>query len=119
MIVVLVSNSASETAALAGRLAETFPECECLQFTDPLLSAKYIWNNPVDIVLAADRMRPVNGIDLLKNIRSKSPELPVVLVAEDGLMRARAEKLAVDGYWNKPVTAEQLAGLGELLRSRK
>ena len=115
MIVVLVSNSAAETAELAGRLTAVFAGCECLQFTDPLLSAKYIWNNPADIVFAAEHMRPANGIELLKNIRSNHPELPVIIVAEDDSMRGRVEKLAADGYWLKPVTEKQLQTLEKIL----
>jgi DNA-binding NarL/FixJ family response regulator len=119
MIVVLVSNSAAETSVLAGQLMAVFPDCKCLQFTDPLLSAKYIWNNPADVVLAAEYMRPANGIELLKNIRSNHPELPMIIVAQDDSMQGRAKKLAADGYWLKPVTEKQLAEITDMLHLTK
>src|SRR5574344_1429530 len=115
MIIVLVSNDIKEMDFLSLLFKEALPEGECLQFVDPMLSLKYIANNPADLVLAAERMRPANGIELLRNIRKIIPELPVVIVAEDDTMRERAEKLAVDGYWEKPVTAQQLQTLDKIL----
>lgn len=115
MIVVLVSNNVPEMDDLAARLMQILPGCECLRFIDPLLSAKYIWNNPVDIVFAAERMRLANGIELLKNIRSKYPELPFIIMAEDDAMQSRARELAADGYWQKPFAKEQLEELEKIL----
>lgn len=119
MIAVIVSNYPAETDELSRLLKGLYPDCECLQFTDPLLSAKYIWNNPADIVFTAEHMRPANGIELLKNIRRRRPELPVILMAEDDSMRGRAEKLAADGYLLKPVTEKQLIRISEMLHLTK
>ncbi len=115
MIFVLVNNNINEMAALSLLLKRAFPDSECLQFMDPMLSLKYIANNPADVVLTAERMRPANGIELLRNIRRISPELPVVVIAEDETMKERSEKLAADAYWQKPVTAEQLQDLDDIL----
>lgn len=115
MTIVLVNNDVNEMDSFSLRLKQVFPGSECLQFIDPMLSLKYIVNNPVDVVFAAARMRPANGIELLRNIRRISPELPVVIIAEDDAMRERAQKLAADGYWQKPVTIRQLQALDKIL----
>ena len=107
MLIVLVNNNTIEMDFLANQLARIFLQCECLQFIDPLLSAKYILNNHVDIVFTAERMRLANGLDLLRIIRSSLSTLPVIIWADDNDMSSSAEKLADDGYWKKPITNEQ------------
>ncbi len=108
MNIVLVNNNAADMTEFAQELMNVHQGLECLQFTDPLLSAKYIWNNPVDIVFAEERMRPVNGIELLRNIRRKKPELTVIILAEDESLREMAKDYSADEYWRKPVSREQL-----------
>lgn len=117
MNIVITSNNTAELAALSTTLQQVFPDCECRRFTDPLLSAKYVWNNAVDLLLVKERMRPVNCIELIKNIRSLKPELPVVILAEDEDMRERAEKLGADQYWVTPVSNEQWDRLREMMLS--
>ena len=115
--IVITSNNTAELAALSTTLQQVFPDCECRRFTDPLLAAKYAWNNAVDLMIVKERMRPVNCIELIKNIRSLKPELPVVILAEDEDMRERAEKLGADQYWVTPVSFEQWDSLREMMLS--
>ncbi|MEG0092442.1 MAG: hypothetical protein RSA20_11525, partial [Oscillospiraceae bacterium] len=58
---VVVDNNKSDLDLLAKAIGAAMPESQVQTFTDPLLSAKYICNNPVDIVFLTDSMRPVNG----------------------------------------------------------
>lgn len=95
------------------------PGCEIITFTDPLLSAKHIWNNPVDIVFAEERMRPANGVDLLKVIRARKPDMPVIILAEDDHMREQTKNLAADGYWIKPVGEEALRAAKAILEQEE
>ncbi|MEG2769823.1 MAG: hypothetical protein RR902_03315, partial [Oscillospiraceae bacterium] len=61
---VVVDNNKSDLERFAKELQNAMPECQVEPFTDPLLSAKYICNNQVDMVFIADDMRPVNGFRL-------------------------------------------------------
>jgi two-component SAPR family response regulator len=80
-----------------------------------MLSAKYIWHHPVDIVFAEERMRPVSGIDLLRVIRKEKPDMPVVIIAEDDCMQQQAVELIADGYWKRPVCREQLESIPKII----
>ena len=52
------------------------------EFVDPMLSAKYICNNHVDVVLAVEKMRPVDGAALRKVLNIHKRDLPVIILSE-------------------------------------
>jgi DNA-binding NtrC family response regulator len=71
---------------------------------------------PFDLVFADLRMPRLSGLDLLRNIRSMGPEVPVVIVTAFGDWVTYADAIesgAVD-YLSKPVRREDL-----LLTARK
>jgi len=81
---VTVDNQGDRLAALTALLKETFPDCAVTEFTDPLLSAKYILNHAVDTVLAAEFMRPADGETLRHVIQVNKPQVRVVLLDHSG-----------------------------------
>lgn len=111
MIFVVVDNNKSDLDLLVKALMTTMPECQIQPFTDPLLSAKYICNNPVDMVFIADAMRPVNGFRLLQVLLKNIPKLPVVMLSENDLNRADAIHAGTTDYLIKPVSADLLGGV--------
>lgn len=79
MIFVTVDNDSDRLRRLSGGIFEKYPGNVVCEFTDPMLSVKYICNNEVDIVLAREEMCPVAGTVLKKVVHRHKPELPVIL----------------------------------------
>jgi DNA-binding NarL/FixJ family response regulator len=103
-----VDNDPTRLAQLSELLKSVFPNCAVTEFTDPLLSAKYIQNNEVDAVLAETAMRPADGPTLKKVILTNKPDLKVVLLTDHPLRRATDTADAAGSILQRPVTAEKL-----------
>ncbi len=71
-------------------------------------------NGPVDVVISDIRMPGMDGIQLLKEIKEKHPDLPVILItaflgeSESG---GRDETVEADGFLRKPFEADQIVAL--------
>lgn len=64
----------------------------------------------IDVVLCDWKMPKMNGIDLLRQIRSADPDMPFVMVtgqADEGSVVA-AKNLGVTSYLVKPFSSDQL-----------
>ncbi|MEG0598068.1 MAG: response regulator [Oscillospiraceae bacterium] len=112
---VVVDNNKDDLELLTTAIRAAMPESQVQPFTDPLLSAKYICNNPVDIVFLTDTMRPVNGFRLLQVLRKNIPELAVVMLSDDEGNRMDAIHAGVDDYLLKPISPHMLGGLVQQL----
>lgn len=108
MIFVVVDNNKNDLDLLTQAIAAAVPKCQIQPFTDPMLSAKYICNNPVDMVFLADTMQPVNGFRLLQVLRKNIPKLAVVMLSDSELNKVGAIHAGVDEYLLKPVSVDQL-----------
>ncbi|MEG2513262.1 MAG: response regulator [Acetivibrio sp.] len=108
---VVVDNNKNDLELLIKAIQKTMPECQIQPFTDPLLSAKYICNNPVDMVFIADDMRPVNGFGLLQVLRKNIPKLKAVMLSNSDRNRVDAIHAGVDDYLLKPISSQMLRGL--------
>ncbi|MGM0533832.1 MAG: PP2C family protein-serine/threonine phosphatase [Campylobacterota bacterium] len=66
-------------------------------------------NSEIDLVFTDINMPVMNGIELIKKIRSVSPQLPVMVFSaySDNNYLLEAIKLGVDGYIVKPVDLDQ------------
>jgi DNA-binding NtrC family response regulator len=108
MNIVTVDNDQNRLAQLGEMLKSVFPNCTVAEFTDPLLSAKYILNNDVDFVLAETVMRPADGLTLKKVILTNKPDLTVVLLTDHPLRRATDNAGSSGSVLQRPITAEKL-----------
>ncbi|MEG2138907.1 MAG: response regulator [Oscillospiraceae bacterium] len=106
---VVVDNNKGDLDLLVALIAAAVPNSRVEPFTDPLLSAKYVCNNPVDIVFLTDTMRPVNGFRLMQVLRKNIPQLAVVMLSDDEENRMDAVHAGVNEYLLKPVSADRLA----------
>ena len=108
---VLVDNNLSALDELCSSLHRISPESHVKKITDPLLSAKYICNNDVDVVFLADQMRPVDGFTLLGVLRVQKPDLSVFVLSHTGDNEQKSLAVGASGYFVKPVTAEMLRSI--------
>jgi len=71
-----------------------------------------------DVVLLDMRMPALSGLDVLRRIRMKHPDLPVMIItghcAEQD--REQALELGVQGYYSKPVPFDELLGRLRILQ---
>lgn len=112
---VVVDNNKNDLDMLADAIFATIPECQIQPFADPLLSAKYICNNKVDMVFLADTMWPVNGFRLLQVLKKNVPKLAVVMLSSSDENRKDAFQAGVTDYLIKPVSADLLKNMMEQL----
>lgn len=67
MSIVIVDNNAKDLSLVENEVAAIFSELQIQTFTDPMMSAKYICNNEVDVAFLAATMRPVRWADSFAN----------------------------------------------------
>jgi len=71
-----------------------------------------IGSNPVDIVLVDINMPEMNGLELLKKLRSsgETKDLPVVMITTEGSENVvkKAKQLGLNGFIRKPFTPETI-----------
>ena len=79
---VTVDNNKQRLIMLEELLKTHFPDCVVTEFTDPMLSAKFIYNNDVDMVFAQEEMGRVNGDGLKQVIMLNKPYVNVRLFRE-------------------------------------
>lgn len=69
-----------------------------------------IWKNDYDVVLLDISMPGINGLDVLKQIKSKSPELPVLMLSihDEEQYAVRTLKAGASGYLTKESAPDEL-----------
>jgi DNA-binding NtrC family response regulator len=67
----------------------------------------------IDLVVSDLHMPDMNGVELLTSIKSRNPEMPVILVTGYGVDKAResAGKWKADGFLGKPFKVNELKSL--------
>ncbi len=106
-----------DDAGVRDYLAEVlrFEGYECRCFSESLSALAYLAerNRRADLVLADIRMPGMNGIGLLREVKSRQPDLPVILVS--GLyelaLALDALEAGADDYLKKPVTPSDVVTL--------
>ncbi|MGE3774224.1 MAG: sigma-54-dependent transcriptional regulator, partial [Gammaproteobacteria bacterium] len=99
-----------ETAESAGYRA--------LPYADGTACLDGLSREPVDLVLSDLQMQPMDGLTLLREIRRRTRELPVVLMTAHGTIQSAidAMRIGATDYLIKPFEAEVLmAGLDQWL----
>ena len=77
-----MDNNNQRLSELSEQLKTHLPDCTVTEFTVPMLSAKFILNNEVDIVYAQEEMERVTGEELKHVLSINRPQLKVNLFYE-------------------------------------
>ena len=87
--------------------------CNIFQAGSGEEALKILENIEVDIVISDVRMPNGDGIDLIKKIRFKDPDKPIVLLATgfSDLSEPEAIKLGAQALLNKPLDRRMLFGV--------
>lgn len=111
MSIVLVDNNANDLFLVENEVAAIFPKLQIQTFTDPLMSAKYICNNKVDMAFLAATMRPVDGLILLRTLRRNKPALLIVLMLDSETQREAVLSQPTSGCLVKPISTKRLESM--------
>ena len=79
---------------------------------------RYLADHPVDLVLLDVRLPDGNGLDLVREIKSRDPDLAVVVMSASVLPQERDEatRAGCDAFVSKPYLAQDLVEtIGRLL----
>ncbi len=79
---VTVDNHQQRLTVLQELLKSHFPYCYVTEFTDPMLSAKFIISNHVDMVFVQENMHRIDGTRLMQVINLNKPSVQVRLFSE-------------------------------------
>ena len=73
---------------------------------------EYVQKDPPDIVLTDLRMPGIDGIEVLRRVRKKHPDMAVVILTGHGTDKDEKEaiRLGASAYLKKPVDVDQLVG---------
>lgn len=114
MTIVVVNNNEFQLNEFMQQLHRANPSFDIILYKDPLLSAKYICNHSVDLVFAEAKMRPVDGISLLKVLRGQKPELPIAITSDSEAYRDFSMQAKADDYFIRPLCEEDFEKIEQI-----
>ncbi|HOV13054.1 MAG TPA: response regulator [Spirochaetota bacterium] len=85
-------------------------DMEVMFVDNPLTGLSIIDNKHFDLVLCDIKMEPMNGIEVLRNIKEKHPEVPVIILTgyvDDGLLE-KAKDYGSSDFLIKPIRKREL-----------
>lgn len=101
---ILIINDQDETSFILTRILQK--EGYWVRFAYNFTEAMEILRKKaIDIVLTEIEMHNMNGIDLLKKIKKVKPDVPVVMLTDNGNIDSYLEAMYLGAfeYFNKPV----------------
>jgi len=101
---ILIVNDQNETSFILNRILQK--EGYWVRFACNFTEAMDVLRKKaIDIVLTEMDMPNMNGIDLLKEIKKVKPEVPVVMMTDNGNIDSYLEAMYLGAfeYFNKPV----------------
>src|SRR4029079_3381563 len=114
-IVGVVDDDLNTTELFHVALSENIDGISVVAFNDPVIALEHFVANKDDfmLVVADLRMPNLNGLELLKKVKSSNPKVRTILLSaysfdEDLLFLKYMEEGIIDSSIDKPVTIERL-----------
>ena len=114
-IVGVVDDDLNTTELFHVALSENIDGVSVVAFNDPVIALEHFVANKDDfmLVVADLRMPNLNGLELLKKVKSSNPKVRTILLSaysfdEDLLFLKYMEEGIIDSSIDKPVTIERL-----------
>lgn len=108
MVVAAVDPNKKDLKLLVKGLRLVYTGCEVVMFTDSKDAAKYIRDNPIDVLYTEISMLGMTGFALQAAAEAVQPAVLTVFVTGTGIHAAHAIKTRATGYIIKPVTGESI-----------
>jgi two-component system response regulator AtoC len=109
---VLVVDDEPNMRRVLAALLEREP-CEVLQAADGAEALKVLEDNVVHVIIADLRMPNVDGMELLKRVNARDPNLPFIVLTAHGTVDTAVEamKLGAFDFVTKPFEKDELLGV--------
>lgn len=108
MILVLDNNS-ERREKTADMLRRVHPNCSLVAQGDPLAAVQFVYYNPVDFVITALDMRPMDGLKYIETARKVNKKAKMILLAsEDELNDYMVCDDEADGFLTEPLTENNI-----------
>ncbi len=114
-IVSIVDDDLSTTKLFHEALSENIDSVNAVSFTDPVIALEHFTDNKdaYALVIADLRMPGLNGLELLKKVKTSNPNVRTILMSaynfeEDILFLKYMEEGIIDSTIDKPVTMNRL-----------
>lgn len=115
LIVSIVDDELDITELLRDAICDSIDGISALTFNDPIIALEHFEDNKQDyaLVISDLRMPSINGLELLKRIKSSSPNVRTILMSAfnlefDELYRTYSDEGIIDSSIEKPVTIDAL-----------
>ena len=108
-VLIVEEDAVAQLAARA--LTKAGCECETTSAADAALAA--LEHRGADVVLCATKINDVDGLELLRRMRERRPEVPVVMLTDDPSVSTAvaAMRQGAFDYVTKPLDAEELSAI--------
>ena len=117
--ILVVDDEPSQRQFISGSLAK---EYEVVTAANGIEASQLLSHRSFSLVITDERMPGMSGIDLIRWMREKSPEIPVIVLTAYGSIEIAVEaiKLGAEEYLIKPLKSpdELRIVVGKVLRSR-
>lgn len=94
---------------LSRALARQFPHASIFECHSGQEALEYVARNEIDAIVTNHSMRPVNGMELVAELRRQGRRLPIVMVSGMEDVRKEAAAAGVDLF----LTSESLISIGK------
>jgi CheY-like chemotaxis protein len=95
----VTDDDADKRAILCHGLRKEFPHASIFECHSGQEALDYFAANHVDAIITDHSMQPVNGIELVVEIRRRGGRLPIVMVSGHPEVRPQAEAAGVDVFF--------------------
>ena len=115
LIVSIVDDELDITELFRDAICDSIDGISVVTFNDPIIALEHFADNKQDyaLVISDLRMPSINGLELLKRIKSSSPNVTTILMSAfnfefDELYRTCSDEGIIDSSIEKPVTIDAL-----------
>ena len=108
--ILLVDDHPLVRKGIARAIAEELPDATVGEAGDAPETMKAVWERPLDLVLLDLSLRGRSGLELLKEIKTARPKLPVLILSSypEEQFATRALRAGAAGYLNKEIAPATL-----------
>lgn len=110
MKILVVDDHAILRKGLLGILNKEFIKCSCVEASNGYDAIRALKNNDIDVAISDISMPDLNGIDLLKQLKSLQIKTPVIILTmlPEDQYALRAMKAGAYGFLNKDCEPKEL-----------
>ena len=102
---VVIIDDVQTNVLLLRHLVRKLPDCEAVAFTDPVAALDWCLRDSPDLIVTDYMMPGLDGVELVRRLRERHAEVPVLMVTanHETALRHQALQIGVTDFLNKPL----------------